>query len=667
MNGGEKQYESESGGQPQDPPDGRNTVLVVDDTFDRLELMATILRRAGYRVLTAQDGQEGFEIASHALPDLVVSDVSMPRVDGIELCRMIRSHKELGLMPVLLVSALRKDTTSIVEGLQTGAFDYLEVPYDPRHLVAKVERLVELSEKERLLRDSEKRYREIVENAHDIIYAHDLDGRFTSLNSAGERITGYSRAEALKMSIADIVAPEYVEETLRAVAAKSAGEGQSIYSLEIITKDGRRVALEINSRPLYENGVVVGIQGIARDVTERKRVEAALRRSEEQLRQSQKLEAVGQLAGGVAHDFNNLLTIITGYSDLVLRRCPREDPTRPKIEAIKKAAERAADLTRQLLAFSRKQVLQPKVININEVVTSVVNMLRRLVGDNIELVSMLRDDIGRVNADPGQFEQVLMNLVVNARDALTPQGGKIQIETDDVELDSTHANLREVMKPGRYVILVVSDNGHGINAEVQKHIFEPFFTTKESGKGTGLGLSTVYGIVKQSGGYVWVYSEPGRGTTFKVYLPAVEAAAAEAAPAPGTSHALCGSETVLLVEDEEMVRRLARSVLEDRGYEVIEAATPKEALAAAAHAGNRIDLLLTDVVMPRMSGRELADRVADLRPGVPVLYMSGYTDESIVHHGVLDAGVALLEKPFTPDALLGKVRETLDAGENESR
>jgi two-component system, cell cycle sensor histidine kinase and response regulator CckA len=637
----------------------RNTVLVVDDTSDRLDLMATILRQAGYRVLTARDGQEGFELASRELPDLIVSDVSMPRVDGIKLCRMIREHEELGLMPVLLVSALRKDTTSIVEGLQSGAFDYLEAPYDPKHLVAKVERLVELSETERALREREELYRELVENARDIIYTHNLTGRFTSLNRAGEQITGYSREEALTMTITDVIAPEYMEEALQMVTAKHAEGGQTIYSLEIIAKDGHRVALEINSRPLYENGAVAGIQGIARDVTERKSAEEALREKEEQLRQSQKLEAVGQLAGGVAHDFNNLLTVITGYSDLVLRRFSHDDPARPKVEEIKRAAERAADLTRQLLAFSRKQVLQPKVININELVTNVVKMLGRLVGENIELIPDLRKDVGQVNADPGQMEQVLMNLMLNARDALRQQGGKIIVETANVELDKAYVNLRGLTKPGHYVMLAVSDNGYGIDAETQKHIFEPFFTTKESGKGTGLGLSTVYGIVKQSGGFIWVYSEKGGGTTFKVYLPRIEGEVEVLQTSEGILRD--GTETILLVEDDTGVRTLIRTTLEERGYHVLEAANCDEALDIISNYQRQIHLMLTDVVMPKMNGRDLADRVQKMHPEVRVLFMSGYTDEAIVHHGVLDSDTPFLEKPFTLDKLSRKIREVLDA------
>jgi two-component system, cell cycle sensor histidine kinase and response regulator CckA len=383
------------------------------------------------------------------------------------------------------------------------------------------------------------------------------------------------------------------------------------------------------------------------------------RGQEEQFRQSQKLEAVGQLAGGIAHDFNNLLTVITGYGDLILNRLSGHDPLRPKVEEIRKAAERATSLTSQLLAFSRKQTLQPVVLDLNSLVTDVSKMLRRLIGEDIEFITLLRPEAGRVNADPGQLEQVLMNLVVNARDAM-PQGGKIIIETAKVESDRAYADLHVGVQPGKYVMLAVSDTGTGMDEETQAHIFEPFFTTKEVGKGTGLGLSTVYGIVKQSEGHIWVDSELGKGTTFKIYLPLVEEEgdghkrAAEPAALPR------GTETLLLVEDEAMVRALTCTILEEYGYRVLEAANGEEALRICEQHCVDIQLMLTDVVMPLMSGRELANRVKTICPHLCVLYMSGYTDDVIVHHGVLDPGTSFLEKPFTPEALARKVREVLD-------
>jgi len=384
------------------------------------------------------------------------------------------------------------------------------------------------------------------------------------------------------------------------------------------------------------------------------------RRLEEELRQSQKVEAIGRLAGGIAHDFNNLLTAIVGYSDLALTNLGEGSPLSADILEIKKAGQRAATLTRQLLAFSRKQVLQPIVLDLNDVVSNTENMLRRLIGEDIELVTLLGTNLASVRADPGQIEQIILNLTVNARDAM-PQGGKLTIETANVELDEAYARRHIAVEPGSYVMLAVRDNGLGMDAETQEHLFEPFFTTKELGKGTGLGLSTVYGIVKQSGGNISVHSEPGKGAIFEIYFPRVnEAAEAREQPKKDHSESLTGTETVLLVEDQGIVRNLVRNVLDRHGYNVLQASHGEEALRLANEHEGPIHLLLTDVVLPQMSGQQLAERMATLRSEMRVLYMSGYTNDAIVHHGVLDPGISFLQKPFTPDALARKIREILD-------
>jgi PAS domain S-box-containing protein len=380
---------------------------------------------------------------------------------------------------------------------------------------------------------------------------------------------------------------------------------------------------------------------------------------EEQLRQSQKMEAVGQLAGGVAHDFNNLLTVISGYSEMALSRLAKDDPLRRNIEQISKAGTRAAGLTRQLLAFSRRQMLQAKVLDLNSVVREMDDMLQRLIGEDVELVTLWKPNLGQIKADPGQLEQVVVNLVVNARDAI-PRGGKITIETGHTYLDEVYARQHANVRPGHYVVLSVSDTGAGMDAETQKRIFDPFFTTKGVGKGTGLGLSTVYGIVKQSEGNIWVYSEVGTGTTFKIYLPRVDEVAeadelADVAPA-----FVGGSETVLLVEDEDLVRNLSIEILKEAGYNVVSAANGVEGLRISKEFEGKIDLMITDVVMPQMSGRELAEHLGQLRPETRVLFMSGYTDDAIVRHGILDDNVAFIQKPFSPDLLAGKAREVLD-------
>jgi PAS domain S-box-containing protein len=379
---------------------------------------------------------------------------------------------------------------------------------------------------------------------------------------------------------------------------------------------------------------------------------------EEQLRQSQKMEAVGRLAGGVAHDFNNLLTAITGYSELTLKRLPGDDPLRRNVEEIKRAGERAASLTRQLLAFSRKQVLQPVVMDLQAVVSDMEKMLRRLIGEDIELRTVLGGELGSIKADPGQIEQVIMNLAVNARDAM-PAGGKLTIETQNVYLGEDYATRHIAVKPGAYIMMAVTDTGTGMDEQTQRRIFEPFFTTKEMGKGTGLGLSTVYGIVKQSGGNIWVYSEVSRGTTFKIYLPRVDEGAQDYKRSAEVEESLYGTETILVAEDDERLRNLVREVLEGYSYKVLLAANGSVALSIFERQEEPVHLLLTDVIMPGMSGRELADRLTRLHPEIKTLYMSGYTDDAIVHHGVLDADTSFIQKPFDSAALARKVREVL--------
>jgi signal transduction histidine kinase/CheY-like chemotaxis protein len=396
------------------------------------------------------------------------------------------------------------------------------------------------------------------------------------------------------------------------------------------------------------------------DITDLKRAEEALRLTEEQLRQSQKMEAIGGLAGGIAHDFNNLLTVIKGYAELSCLGLDKNDPLRGNIEEIRKASERASNLTRQLLAFSRRQILDVKVINLNTLLKDLDRMLHRILGEDIDLVYHLSEDIGKVKTDPGQIEQVILNLAVNARDAM-PSGGKMTIETLNMELSEAYAQTHLEVTSGHYVMLSVSDSGAGMPPEVKERIFEPFFTTKEKGKGTGLGLSTVYGIVKQSGGNINVYSEPGIGTTFKIYLPRVEEEEDNLQRKDLGIPLSTGNETILLAEDEQSVRELAARILCDRGYQVYEAHDGKEALKIVqGYPERKIHLLLTDVVMPGMSGKELADRLKLSIPDIKVLFISGYTDNAIVHHGVLEKGVNFIQKPFSMESLARKVREVLD-------
>ena len=513
---------------------------------------------------------------------------------------------------------------------------------------------IERKRAEEQLQASERKYRLLFETSPEAMLVYDFETlRILAVNQAAVARYGYSEQEFLGLTIRDI-RPEQDQARLDE-ELKARPEGGAVRTgIRHRAKDGRVLEVDLVARPIEFAGRQARLV-LARDVTTQRTLE-------EQLRQSQKMEAVGQLAGGIAHDFNNLLTAILGSTQLLLHATPPDDPRHEDAVEIKNAGVRAAELTRQLLAFSRRQVLAPKVLGLNAVVAHMQKMLRRLLGEDIELAVTLAPDAGSVNADPGQLEQVLLNLAVNARDAM-PTGGRLTIETTRVTLTVELAERRHRLPPGDYACLAVTDSGSGMDEATQAHLFEPFFTTKEVGRGTGLGLATVYGIVKQSGGYIWVYSEVRHGTTVKVYLPRVAIAEEDAAPLPAVAEPAAprgGSETVLLVEDAAPVRSLARRSLEASGYTVLDAADGAAALDLAARHGGGIDVLVTDVVMPGMSGRELAERLAPERPRMKVLYTSGYTDDAMVRQGVLTAGVAFLQKPFVPETLARKVREVLD-------
>src|SRR5579871_775645 len=499
-----------------------------------------------------------------------------------------------------------------------------------------------------VLKDRDKKFRLLFEDNPQPMWVFDLETQeFLEVNAAAAALYGYTRDEFRCMRLSDLQG----EEDARRMTAEIGADARPATGVwRQRTKSGRFLDMEMAIHEIEYGGRKAGL-AVLMDVTGR-------RQQEDQLRQSQKMEAVGMLAGGVAHDFNNLLTIITGYSQLMLNNLGPNDPNRHSAEQIMKAGERAAALTKQLLAFSRRQVLQPKVLDLNRVVKNSSSMLQRLIGEDIDLRLELDSDLGRVSADPGQLEQVLMDLVVNARDAM-PKGGTLTIETRNRELDDEYVATHLNVKPGAYVQLGVSDTGHGMDEATRARLFEPFFTTKTVGKGTGLGLSTVFGIIRQSGGSVEVYSEPGSGTSVKVYLPRMDQPASVEAEVARRQLAR-GTETILLVEDDEMVRNLVRETLEREGYKLIDAADPADAARIAETYRGPIDLLITDVVMPKINGRDLAERITKRRRELKVLYMSGYTDHAIVNSGLLQKEVAFLQKPFTPAALTEKVREVLE-------
>ena len=504
---------------------------------------------------------------------------------------------------------------------------------------------------EEALRRSEARYRSLILSAAYGIYRCTPGGKFLDVNPALISMLGYGSVEellALDPRQDVFLNPQELDRL-----NEDYRRARNLNGVEVQwkRKDGRVIVVRLSGRAVNgEEGPAEELEIIAEDITDRRQLE-------EQFRQAQKMEAVGRLAGGVAHDFNNLLMVINGYTEVLLGQLEPHGPFHQKVQSIQQAADRAASLTRQLLAFSRKQLLELRVVDVNTVIGDMERLLRPLIGEDIELVTRLSPEAGRTRADAGQLEQVIMNLVVNAKDAM-PEGGKITLQSADVTVRQTFREHRFI-QPGRYVVISVSDTGHGMDEETQSRIFEPFFTTKEKGKGTGLGLSTVYGIVKQSGGYVFASSEVGAGTTFSIYLPRVEDSLEATGPAKSQENEKGGSETVLLVEDEESVRELVRETLLSRGYKVLEAENGEAGLRAAEAHPDRIDILITDVVMPGMGGRELVKKLLLMRPHLVVLYLSGYTEDAIAHHGVLDPGTAFLQKPFTLQNLARKVREVL--------
>ena len=625
-------------------------LLLVEDSEDDARLLVRELTRGGFapvfeRVETADALRAALDRQAW---DLVIGDYSMPQFSGIAALAIVR---ERGFdIPYICVSGTVTEELAVA-AMKAGANDYVTKGQLARLLPA-IERELREAKGRIALRAAEASFATLVEQAPVGIYRSSPQGRFLSVNTALVRMLGYdAAAEVLGLDMARDLYADAAER--QRLVDRDTYSDRTYDDVEATwkRKDGRLLTVQLSVRAVRDHaGRVEYYETFVRDVTDQRRLQ-------QQLLQSQKMDAVGRLAGGIAHDFNNLLTVITSYSDLLLEDLGKDDPKRDDVEQVRKAAEGAAALTRQLLAFSRQQVVEPRVLSLNTVVESLQKILRRVIGEDVQLATSLAPNLGSVRADVGQLEQVLMNLAVNARDAM-PTGGKLTIETANAEHDPDYAS-RESASGRRFVMLAVTDTGCGMDEATKARIFEPFFTTKAPGKGTGLGLATVYGIVTQWGGFIWVYSEPGHGTSFKIYLPEVEGAAAAATAAP---HARIpgGTETVLLVEDAAALRAVAQQVLERHGYTVLAAPDAEAALGLAAGHRGRIHLLLTDVVMPGLSGRHLAERLTLTRPDIRVLYASGYTDDSVVRHGILESGTAYLQKPFTPDALARKVRAVLD-------
>ena len=531
---------------------------------------------------------------------------------------------------------------------------------EPEGLVIVNRDITERKKAAESLRQTESGFRSMIEDAPYGIYRADIDGKLLRANPALQKILGYDNLDELLNATlpTDIFRNPNDFNGLKELL-ESANEFKDV-ELELKRRDGAPITVRCTGRKVKEEHHGVPCFDVfAEDVTERRVLER-------QLRMAGKMEAVGRLSGGIAHDFNNLLGVIIGYSQVLKRKLGSGTDLLECAEEIEKAGQRAASLTRQLLAFSRQQILTPSILKLNDLVLDMTKMLPRLLGEDITIITSLGPELGMVKADQGQIEQVIMNLAVNARDAM-PEGGKLRIETANVEFDQAYAWRHAGAKLGSYVMLAVIDSGVGIEAETLAHIFEPFFTTKEVGKGTGLGLATVYGVVKQSGGYIWVDSEPGKGASFQIYLPRIAEPTPTAAVAAPAIETIAGSETILLVEDSEPLRRLTQSFLETHGFRVLVAQDGEEALRVEAKHSAKIDLLLTDVVMPGMNGKVLAQKLLPKQPGMQVLYISGYTDSFVARHGVLEAGTVLLHKPYTEEALVRKVREVLDTKSEEAR
>jgi len=523
----------------------------------------------------------------------------------------------------------------------------------------QIGQFIERKRAEAQLTESEKRFQAFMDNSPAVAFMKDMEGRYVYVNEPFKQAFSLRGREWLGKTDFDMWPPEFANQYRESDLAVLLEDK----TMEVIqtcpSGAGGTTLWMVLKFPFQDASGRRFLGGMALDITERRQTEEKLRQTEYQFRQAQKMEAIGRLAGGVAHDFNNLLTIILGYSELMLGQLSPGNPLSDFLVQIKNAGDRAASLTRQLLAFSRQQVLAPKILDLNAVVTDTEKMLRRLIGEDVALATVLDPTIGLVKADPGQIEQVIMNLVINARDAM-PEGGKLTIETGNVELDESYARVHADARPGHFVMLAVSDTGCGMDEAIRARIFEPFFTTKEAGKGTGLGLAMVYGIVNQSGGSIYVYSERGQGTTFKIYLPLVDAKSTSGTSQTELAKVSSGKETLLIVEDEGAVRAMTRQVLETCGYRILEAGHGAEAIQVCEQSQNPIHLLVTDVVMPGIGGRQLAETLRSKHPELKVLYLSGYTDDAVVRHGVLEAGTNFLQKPFTPTSLAQKVRQVLD-------
>jgi two-component system cell cycle sensor histidine kinase/response regulator CckA len=696
---------------------GEGTILAVDDTPESLALLVRILGAAGYVVRPADSSELALAAVAASQPDLILLDVRMKGMGGLDLCRRLKASKKTSQIPIILISAFA-EVKEWVEGLRLGAADYITKPFQTEELLSRVatqlsvrranvalevheaalyqtntllnaeivgrqriedelrrslvraerSRLAMLStledqkRTENALRENEARLRDITFSMGDWVWETDEHGVYTFSSEKGVDYFGLTRKDVIGKTPFDFMTPDDAKR-LPAVFLDIAARKAPIKDLENwnIKKNGERICLLTNGVPILDDaGNLKGYRGVDKDITEHKRADEEKRNLEARLQQAEKMESVGRLAGGVAHDFNNMLAVILGYSELALRQSDPAEPLHADLTEIHKAATRSADLTGQLLAFARRQTVAPKVLDLNETVAGMLNMLRPLIGENIDIKWEPAEGLWPVKVDPSQIDQILANLCVNARDAISGVG-TLTIEMGNCRFDDQYCAANQWCAPGDFVRIALSDTGCGMDKDTLSHLFEPFFTTKVMGKGTGLGLATVYGIVKQNDGFLNVYSEPNLGTRFTVYLPRHVGNAAQAQSEVEARPSARGRETILLVEDEPAILMLTRRMLEHQGYTVLASSAPADAIRMAKEHSGEINLLMTDVVMPEMNGRILARNLRSVYPLVKRLFMSGYTADVIARHGVLDEGVHFIQKPFSQGDLAAKVRDALDA------
>jgi two-component system, cell cycle sensor histidine kinase and response regulator CckA len=644
-------------------------ILLVDDRSDGLMALEAVLGRPEYNLVSASSGPEALALLDGREYAVILLDVQMPHMNGFETARFIKNRQETRDIPIVFVTAISKEMQYVYQGYESGAVDYLFKPFDPEILRSKVAVFVDLFRKNQkirqqaeALRESEEQFRLLIEGVQDYsIFMLDPEGRVASWSNAAERMKGYRVEEILGRPFSlfyleeEAAAGKPAEDLQKAAAnGRSESEGWRRH------RDGHRFwAHTILTALRHPSGELRGFAKVTRDITERKHAEETLHRKEVELEQTRKLEAVGRLAGGVAHDFNNLITGIMGIAEELQFQLDVRDPRREDLGEIIKASERAFALTRQLLAFGRRQMACPRELNLNGIIQELQKMLVRLIGEDILLTTNLDNALGLIRADPSQLEQVILNLVLNARDAM-PQGGRITMTTRRADAQEGSDPFLAGLPPGRYDVLTVEDTGCGMTPEVLSQIFEPFFTTKEKDKGTGLGLSTVYGIVKQSGGEIFVKSQPGQGSCFSIFLPEVAAETQERPPMEVVSEKSFGHETILVVEDEDIVRHVTSGLLRKRGYRVLEARDGPQALEVTRKHPEPIHLLLTDVVLPGMNGRAVATALAERHPSIRILYISRYTEDIIAHKGILEPGIHFLDKSLLTHQLADKVRQLLD-------